>query len=344
LVKKSSLHILAYLGVVLLLTNLNALVDFFQHPDIPYFDEEHLIVGGVTGLVTAILFGAVVLYTTMLEKQIDARRKAEEALQRANEELDQRVREQTAELVKTHQHLLHAEKLSAVGKLSASIAHEFNNPLQGIMNVLSAILDQGQANDENTKLLEMALKECQRIKKLIKQLHSFNRPSTGLVSHINLHEIIDSMLLMTREDFKTKKLSVEKKYAANMPHILGVDDQIKQVVLNLLTNAADACDGHGVIAISTEVLDKEVAIRIRDNGRGISATNLPHIFEPFFSTKPQVKGVGLGLYVSYGIVKNHRGNIAVSSTEGQGAQFTVTLPTNGLSLGTSLGLSEGVAG
>ena len=334
--KTSHLHVMSYIIVVLFLANLNALVDLFLHPDIPYFDEEHLIVGSITGLITATLFGAVILYTKRLEMQIGARRKAELDLQRANEELDQRVREQTAELAKTHRQLLHAEKLSAVGKLSASISHEFNNPLQGIMNVLSAVHDGTQTNDENAQLIEMALKECNRIKKLITQLHSFNRPTTGMVAHIDLHEIIDSMLLMTREDFKTKKLSVEKKYAANMPHILGVDDQIKQVILNLLTNAADACDGQGVISITTEVLDKQVAIRIQDNGKGISAANLPHIFEPFFSTKPQVKGVGLGLYVSYGIIKNHHGTIEVSSGEGQGTLFTITLPVGGLPLGMTL--------
>ena len=342
--KTSHLHIMSYLIVVLFMTNLNALVDLFLHPDIPYFDEEHLIVGSITGLITASLFGAVSLYTKRLEGQVLARRKAELDLQRANEELDHRVQEQTEELAKTHQQLLHAEKLSAVGKLSASISHEFNNPLQGIMNVLSAIHDRTMTNDENAQLIEMALKECHRIKKLITQLHSFNRPTTSMVAHIDLHEIIDSMLLMTREDFKTKKLSVNKKYAANMPQILGVDDQIKQVVLNLLTNAADACDGQGVISISTEVIDQQVAIRIQDNGRGISAANLPHIFEPFFSTKPQVKGVGLGLYVSYGIIKNHHGNIAVSSSEGQGALFTLTLPVAGLPLGKSLALAGTLPG
>lgn len=319
-----------YLLVVLFMANLNALVDAVLHPDIPYFDEEHLLVGFTTGSVTAILFAAVFIYTNRLQNQIEARRRAEIKLQRINEELDQRVKERTAALERTHQQLLHSEKLSAVGKLSASIAHEFNNPLQGIMNVISGVADREQ-HKEDAQLLDLALKECHRIRDLIVQLQSFNRPTTGRVSFIDLHELIDSMLLMTREDFRVKGITVEKKYAGDMPHIQGVDDLLKQVILNLLTNAADACEGGGKIHISTAVLDKQVAIRIQDTGKGISAENMPHIFEPFFSTKPQVKGVGLGLSVSYGIIKSHNGRIEVSSEEGKGAVFTVTLPVTGLS-------------
>ncbi|MCK9294387.1 MAG: hypothetical protein M0P70_04840, partial [Desulfobulbaceae bacterium] len=238
--KKNYILIGIYLLVVLFMANLNAVVDFVQHPDIPYFDEEHLIVGGTTGLLTAILFAAVFIYTNRLQNQIEARRKTEDELQRINEELDHRVKERTVALEKTHRQLLHSEKLSAVGKLSASIAHEFNNPLQGIMNVLAGVHDRVQADEEDALLLELALKECHRIKDLIVQLQNFNRPTTGRISFIDLHELIDSMLLMTREDFRTKGIAVEKKYAENMPQIQGVDDLLKQVILNLLTNAADA--------------------------------------------------------------------------------------------------------
>ncbi|MBU0907931.1 MAG: hypothetical protein KKA54_08725 [Proteobacteria bacterium] len=338
--KKNYILIGIYLLIVLFMANLNAVVDFVQHPDIPYFDEEHLIVGGTTGLLTAILFAAVFIYTNRLQNQIEARRKAEDELQRINEELDHRIKERTQALEKTHRQLLHSEKLSAVGKLSASIAHEFNNPLQGIMNVITGVHDRVQADEEDALLLELALKECHRIKDLIVQLQNFNRPTTGRISFIDLHELIDSMLLMTREDFRLKGITVKKKYAENIPHIQGVDDLLKQVILNLLSNAADACEGGGIINISTSVLDKQVAFRIQDSGKGISAKNLPHIFEPFFSTKPQVKGVGLGLSVSYGIIKSHNGRIEVNSEEGKGAVFTVTLPVAGFSAEKSLNIME----
>jgi signal transduction histidine kinase len=339
-VKKNYILTGIYLLIVLFMANLNAVVDYVQHPDIPYFDEEHLIVGGTTGLLTAILFAAVFIYTNRLQNQIAARRKAEDELQRINAELDHRVKERTQALEKSHRQLLHSEKLSAVGQLSASIAHEFNNPLQGIMNVLSGVHERVQADEEDAMLLELALKECHRIKDLIVQLQSFNRPTTGRISFIDLHELIDAMLLLTREDFRMKGIAIKKEYAENMPHIQGVDDLLKQVILNLLTNAADACEGGGTISISTTVLDKKIAFRIQDSGKGISAKDLPHIFEPFFSTKPQVKGVGLGLSVSYGIIKSHNGRIEVNSQEGKGAVFTVTLPVAGLTSEKFLNLTE----
>lgn len=316
---------------VLLMANLNALVDAVLHPQIPYFDEEHLVVGGVTGVMTACLLFLVVLYTRKLKRQIAARKKAEKSLQRINAELELRVKERTRALETTHRQLVYAEKLSAVGKLSASISHEFNNPLQGVMNIIRSIHDGSGISNEEAKLLEMALRECHRMKDLIVQLQIFHRPPNDRISQVDLHGLIDGILIMVGEDFREKKISLEKRYADNLPQILAVGDLLKQVVLNLLSNAADACEAGGTVTISTERRGHEVAIQVKDTGKGIPKKDLPHIFEPFFSTKPQVKGVGLGLSVSYGIIKNHSGTITVRSEEGKGSVFTVILPVTGLS-------------
>jgi signal transduction histidine kinase len=116
-------------------------------------------------------------------------------------------------------------------------------------------------------------------------------------------------------------------YAENLPQIMAVSDQIKQVFLNLLTNAVDACHkGGGVITISTWQENDRVAVSIKDNGVGIKPEEMEHIFRPFFTTKPEVKGTGLGLSVSYGIIKNHHGEFRVDSQPGKGATFTVLLP------------------
>jgi signal transduction histidine kinase len=112
---------------------------------------------------------------------------------------------------------------------------------------------------------------------------------------------------------------------------MAVADQLKQVLLNLVNNAADACDGGGVITIATEVIGAEnIAVHIEDNGTGISSANIAHIFEPFFTTKPEMKGTGLGLSVSYGIIKKHGGRIEVKSEHGKGSKFSVLLPIKGL--------------
>jgi len=135
--------------------------------------------------------------------------------------------------------------------------------------------------------------------------------------------------MLCKKDLSVKKISIEKKYGKTVPAIKAVGDQIKQVLLNLVNNAAEACAGidNAAITIKTAVKDEEnIIIQIQDTGKGIKPEHMDRIFDPFFSTKPEVKGIGLGLSVSYGIIKSHGGRIDVESEEGRGVTFTVTLP------------------
>jgi PAS domain S-box-containing protein len=260
---------------------------------------------------------------------ITDRKQVEEILQKSHKELEERVEERTLELQKTHSQLLHAEKLSAVGRLSASIAHEFNNPLQGILSVIKGIKRRTELDDADAELVNMAIRECTRMKDFIKDLQDFNRPTSGRPEPSDIHEVIDSTLLLTKKDLETRKITVEKDYDVNLPLIQVVVDQIKQVLLNLLNNAADACEGGGIIRISTRVQGGSLLLRVQDNGKGIAQEHCDHIFEPFFTTKPEVKGTGLGLSVSYGIIKRHGGTIEVKSKPDKGTTFTITLPVAG---------------
>lgn len=262
-----------------------------------------------------------------LQIEISERKYAEENLQDAHDKLEQRVAERSEALEKTYNQLLHAEKLSAIGKLSASIAHEFNNPIFGIRNVLDGLRKRLTLDEKNRDLVNLAIKECDRVAKLTQDLQSFNRPTSGLMTLLDVHEAIEDMLLLVKKDFSQKNIRVKKYFAGDLPPIQAIADQIKQVMLNMLNNAGASMPAEGgVITITTVNQVDQIAIQIADTGTGIEAEDMDRIFEPFFSTKPAVKGTGLGLSVSYGIIKRHGGRIEVASSQGKGTTFTVLLP------------------
>lgn len=264
-----------------------------------------------------------------LRDEVEARRQVEEQLQIFNEELEQRVERRTRELQETQMHYLHTEKLSAIGKLSASIAHEFNNPLQSVMTILKGMKKTAVLAEDDGEMLDLAIGESERMKNLIRSLHDFNRPSTGKKVAMDVHNSINSLLLLSKSDFVRKRVVTVLNFAENLPHIMAIPDQIKQVLINLLANAADACPDGGQITIGTRQEDNRVAVAIQDNGIGIEPEKMSLIFQPFYTTKPAVKGTGLGLSVCHGIVQNHQGEIRVESRPGKGTTFTILLPVNG---------------
>lgn len=263
-------------------------------------------------------------------RDISELKRIQHELEASNEDLERRVEARTKELQETQKQYLHAEKLSAIGKLSASIAHEFNNPLQGILSIIKGVKKRAVLEPEDRDLLEAAIGECDRIKELIRSLQDFNRPSSGRKTMMDIHKSLDSMLLLHKNDFRKKQITIECDFSAHLPHILAVPDQIKQVFLNLLTNAADACHHPGsTITVRTRRDDETITVAIGDTGIGIKPEEMELIFQPFYTTKPEVKGTGLGLSVSYGIVKKHGGSIAVDSLPGVGSTFTIRLPIRG---------------
>ncbi len=241
--------------------------------------------------------------------------------------LENKVEERTLQLKKTYEQLLHAEKLSAVGKLAASIAHEFGNPIIGIRNFLKGIQMTTAFDQDDAEMLQLAITECQRVKDLISNLQNFNRPTSGAMAPMDLHQAINDLLLFCKKGCKEKRIVVRKKFAPHLPMIHAVHDQIKQVILNCLNNAQEAIPAHGgSIYLTTEYTESTVFLHIRDTGKGINESDMVYIFEPFFSTKPAVEGTGLGLSVSYGIMKRHHGKIEVSETSIHGTTFTLSFP------------------
>ncbi|MDD2462645.1 MAG: PAS domain S-box protein [Desulfobulbus sp.] len=256
---------------------------------------------------------------------------AQTQLEAINMNLERRVEERTRELQETQRQYIHAEKFSALGKLSASIAHEFNNPLHAILVILKGLQKRAILEPEDKQLLKAAIGEGERIRSLIRSLQEFNRPSAGKTSLVDVHHALDSILLLCKSDFKKKRITVERHYAKDFPRIVAISDQIKQVFLNLFNNAADACQSQrkSRITITTREEQDMVAIAIADTGCGIEPENLESIFEPFYTTKAAVKGTGLGLPVCHGIITNHGGTITVESHPGAGTTFTLRLPIQG---------------
>ncbi len=233
-------------------------------------------------------------------------------------------------LQKTHQQLLHSEKLNAAGKLSASFAHEFNNPLTGVRSALEQIRERVPMKEDYQELLTVGIKESTRMAGLVKKLADSHRPTFGHIEPLKIHDLIDEVILLAGNELRQKKIIIEKKYFPDVPRLEGISDQLKQVMLNLVQNAWDAIpEKGGEITISTERLNGTVDISVKDTGSGIAPEKINSIFEPFFTTKGPNNGSGLGLSVSYGIIKSHNGNIRVKSQLGEGTTFTVTLPING---------------
>lgn len=221
---------------------------------------------------------------------------------------------------------LQTEKLTALGRMAAGIAHEINNPLSGILlfstNMRKKVPQEGPIKEG----LEIIIQETLRCRTIIQDLLEFSREREPRKTKANLNEIIEKTLGLLENEFRLHRIVVHRDLSTQIPVSMMDVNQIQQVLINLLLNAEEAIQDGGTITVrSTLNADqKTIKVEIADTGCGIPPENLPKIFEPFFSTKP--KGTGLGLAVSYGIVRNHKGDMLVSSRHGEGTSFVIQLP------------------
>jgi signal transduction histidine kinase len=249
----------------------------------------------------------------------------EEKLQNALWSLEhtiEKLREKQAQLVE-------AEKLASVGMLAAGIAHEINNPLTSVLTFSNLILEQCPKGDPRCDQLRIVVRETERARNIVRQLLNFGREVNIKPVKININQPVEEIMdsLVAQEAFKGIELSMI--LGENLPDVYADPAQIGQVVLNLSLNAIHAIAPPGKIEVSTRVMDTFVGIVFRDTGSGIAPEHMSKIFDPFFTTKGETKGTGLGLAVSYGIIKKHGGDIEVESVMGQGTTFTVKVPIHG---------------
>jgi signal transduction histidine kinase len=214
-----------------------------------------------------------------------------------------------------------------MGKLSASIAHEINNPLFGIRNVLERTKMCLPMKDEDERFIEMAISETDRIAKLIRRLNDFFSPTRENKEPVQINRVLEEIILLAQKELADRNIRLKTHYSDVLPEVSAFPDQIKQVALNLFHNAMEALpETGGEISLSTHHQDSHLYFTVKDNGIGMTEEIRKDIFGPFFTTKSKAEGTGLGLWVTQGIVQSHGGIVEVDSQYGKGTSFTVSLP------------------
>jgi two-component system NtrC family sensor kinase len=257
-----------------------------------------------------------------------------------NASLYDELRTLLREWEETQAQLIHAEKMTALGRLAASIAHELNNPLQAVRTYLTLAQEniglggQQQRADQMERYLGIVGEEIERIATIVRRMRDFYRPAREGLQPTHLDAVLESVLELTSKQLQHSQVTVERMWADYIPEIQTNPDHLKQVFLNLILNAVDAMPTGGTLYISTDLDQVQggddqqsapaVRIEFSDTGEGMPPEVVSRLFEPFFTTKES--GTGLGLSVSYGIIQAHNGQITVESHPGMGTIFTILLP------------------
>ncbi len=228
--------------------------------------------------------------------------------------------------VRLEEQLVQTEKLTSLGLLAAGVAHEVNTPLAVISNYVQMLAKQLPGDDPRHKLIEKIVKQTFRASEIVNNLLNFSRTGAAELTAVDLNTVIEETLSLVTHPFKTAQVSVIRTLESKLPSVLGSNNRLQQVFLNLFMNARDAMPNGGMLEVRTAANNGYVEVEVTDTGIGIPHENLHRIFDPFFTTKSSGRGTGLGLSVSYGIIKEHAGKIEVRSTPGKGTSFRLEFP------------------
>ena len=231
------------------------------------------------------------------------------------------------ELENTQIQLLQAEKMASLGKLAAGVAHQLNNPLGGITLYTKLLMEEYELEAGPREDLSRIARAAQRCRNIVKELLVFARQTRQEMRAHDINETVSRTLFLLENQAIFQNIEIEKSLSPSLPAVRGDIQQLNHLFMNIILNAAEAMEGKGSLKIKSYFSsnDDRVCVELSDTGTGISEEALPHIFDPFYTTKDEGKGTGLGLSLAYSIVKNHAGNISVRSKPGQGATFTIEL-------------------
>ncbi len=244
-------------------------------------------------------------------------------------QLDNTVSELHKEIAKrkdTQLQLMRAGKLSALGRLSASLAHEFGNPLMGITYLLEDLSGRPALSEHDRHLISVGLEDCRRMRNLLDELHSLHKPSRKTRTRFSLNEAVSEVLLLQRQRLLDSGIVVHTELAAGLPNLYAVRDQILRVIGALIENGAQAMADDGGLHLKTARHGDLIELHIADRGCGIAPDQQEQIFEPFFTADDISSGDGLELAIAYFIIKNHGGEITFRSAAGVGSTFSISLP------------------
>jgi PAS domain S-box-containing protein len=235
--------------------------------------------------------------------------------------------EMERQLSRTQEQLLQSEKLAAMGRLTSQLAHELNNPLYGIMNTLELMKTEIRPDNKRRRLLDMSLSETMRLADMLRKMLSFSKPDQEERTPVDINTIVDEIMLLHEKQLREVDIKIQLRLGEGLRPVLASKNQLRQVFLNLVSNAKDAMAGGGLLKVATTGNGTHVRVEISDTGTGIRPDHLDKIFDTFFTTKTDsARGVGLGLSVCYGFIKDHGGDIQVESQVGTGTTFKIILP------------------
>ncbi|MBM3804435.1 MAG: PAS domain S-box protein [Acidimicrobiia bacterium] len=230
------------------------------------------------------------------------------------------------ERVKMEDQLIESEKLTSIGLLAAGVAHEVNTPLAVVSSYSQMLYKQLHQDDPKAKILDKIIKQSFRASEIVNSLLNFSRTSGSEFRLVDLHAVVSDTLSLLEHQFKTSKVRIKREFGSSVPQVLGNPGKLQQVFLNLFINAKDAMPDGGELLIKTSSQDSIFRVEVVDTGVGIAEEHLKKVYDPFFTTKELGRGTGLGLSVTYGIIQEHSGKIAVDSKPGYGTRFTLEFP------------------